>query len=411
MRESMNADLVSPAFNADPYPFFARLRTEAPVQRVMLPGKQPAWLVTRYDDVLMALKAKQFAKDRLNARAPDKSVRQPWVPTIVRPLMRNMLDVDAPDHTRLRTLVHKAFTPRTIEQMQGRIHRVTNQLLDSAEGTARMDLIRQYALPLPTTIIAEMLGVPVEDGHKFHRWSSAIVATNPSRWGMIKAVPNILAFLRYIRRLVKLRRIEPRDDLVSSLVQAEEAEDRLSEDELVAMIFLLLVAGHETTVNLIGNGTLALLQQPEQLEHLREDPGLIGPAVEELLRYCGPLKVATERYAREDTLVNDTTIPQGELVYLALASANRDERQFPDPDTLDLTRAPNRHLAFGQGIHFCLGAPLARLEGQIALNTLLQRTQELRLAVPPHALRWQGGLVIRGVKALPVTFASFRTSP
>jgi cytochrome P450 PksS len=410
MRESMSADLVSSAFNADPYPFYARLRTEAPVQRVMLAGKQPAWLVTRYEDVLTALKGKQFAKDKLNARPLDKSVRQPWVPRVVRPLMRNMLDVDAPDHTRLRTLVHKAFTPRTVEQMRERIRTLTNRLLDAAEDRGRMDLIRDYALPIPTTIIAEMLGVPVEDGPKFHRWSSAIVATNPSRWGMIKAIPNILAFLRYIRRLVKLRRTEPRDDLVSSLVLAEEAGDRLNEDELVAMIFLLLVAGHETTVNLIGNGTLALLEHPDQLKSLRGDPDLIGSAVEELLRYCGPLKIATERYAREDTVINDTTIHRGELVYLALASANRDERQFANPDTLDLTRAPNRHLAFGQGIHFCLGAPLARLEGQIALNTLLQRTQGLRLAVAPAALQWQGGLVMHGLKALPVKFSSVRTS-
>jgi cytochrome P450 PksS len=294
--------------------------------------------------------------------------------------------------------------------MRERIHTLTNRLLDAAEDRGRMDLIRDYALPVPTTIIAEMLGVPVEDGPKFHRWSSAIVATNPSRWGMIKAIPNILAFLRYIRRLVKLRRTEPRDDLVSSLVLAEEAGDRLNEDELVAMIFLLLVAGHETTVNLIGNGTLALLQSPDQLEALRGDPYLIETAVEELLRYCGPLKVATERYAREDTLINGTTIPQGELVYLALASANRDERQFANPDTLDLTRAPNRHLAFGQGVHFCLGAPLARLEGQIAFNTLLQRARDLQLAVSPAALRWQRGLVIRGLQALPVTFARLRTS-
>jgi len=409
MREMLNADLVSPAFNADPYPFFARLRTEAPVQRVMLPGKQPAWLVTRYDDVLAALKGKQFAKDKLNARTADRSVRQPWVPGIVRPLMRNMLDVDAPDHTRLRALVHRAFTPRTIEQMHQRIHALTNELLDSAADSGRMDLIRHYALPLPTTIIAEMLGVPAKDSPMFHRWSSAIVATNPSRWGMIKAIPNILAFLRYIRRLVALRRLEPREDLVSSLVLAEEAGDRLSEDELVAMIFLLLVAGHETTVNLIGNGTLALLRSPDDWENLRDDPDLIGSAVEELLRYCGPLKVATERYAREHTVINGTTIAQGELVYLALASANRDERQFADPDTLDLTRAPNRHLAFGQGVHFCLGAPLARLEAQIALNTLVQRTQNLRLAAHPAELRWQGGLVIRGLKELPVTFARRRT--
>ncbi len=402
----MKADLVSPQFNANPYPFFARLRAEAPVQQVMLPGMPPAWLVTRYEDVLAALKDRRFVKDRLNAVPAGGSVKQPWVPGFVKPLTRNMLDLDAPDHTRLRTLVHKAFSPRTIEQMRARIQTLTDELLDAVEDRGGMDLIRDYALPLPTTIIAGMLGVPVEDRHRFHRWSSAIVATNPSTLGMIRAIPNIIAFLRYIRRLVKARRRDPGDDLVSALVQAEEAGDQLSEDELVSMVFLLLVAGHETTVNLIGNGVLALIGHPDQLESLREDPERIGLAVEELLRFCGPLKVATERYAREDSAIAGTTIPQGELVYLGLASANRDEQQFDDPDRLDVTRTPNRHLAFGQGVHFCLGAPLARLEGQIAIDTLLRRTRDLRLSVPHEALKWQRGLIIRGLRALPVTFAS-----
>jgi cytochrome P450 PksS len=228
------------------------------------------------------------------------------------------------------------------------------------------------------------------------------VAADPSGWRMFKAIPSAVAFLRYLRRLVRTRRTEPRDDLVSALVAAEEAGDSLSEDELLAMIFLLLVAGHETTVNLIGNGVLALLEHPAELEKLRGNPILIKSAVEELLRYDGPLEKATERYAREEASVAGVPIPRGELVYAVLASANRDARQFSDPDSLDLARDPNRHLAFGLGIHYCLGAPLARLEGQIAIAALLARAPGLRLAVARKRLRWKRGLVLRGLEALPV---------
>jgi cytochrome P450 PksS len=395
-------NIASPEFKANPYPFYARLRAEAPVFRVRLPDKQPAWLVTRYDDVAGVLKDERFVKDRSNALTPEQSRKQPWVPDLFKPLARNMLDVDAPDHTRLRALVHKAFTPRLIEEIRQRIQSLTDDLIDAAERRGRMDLIRDYALPIPTTIISEMLGVPVSDRHKFHRWSQVIVASAPSGWSMLRAIPSAMAFLRYIRRLVEARRSSPRDDLVTALVQAEEVGARLNEDELVSMVFLLLIAGHETTVNLIGNGTLALLEHPHQMRRLREDPGIIKPAVEELLRFDGPLATATERYAREDVALGGATIPRGALVYAVLGSANRDERQFPDPDTLDLTREPNRHLAFGLGIHYCLGAPLARLEAQIAFGTLLRRLPNLRLAIPPEAVRWRRGLVLRGLSALPV---------
>src|SRR5438128_2386063 len=222
--------------------------------------------------------------------SPEQLKKRPWIPSMFKPLEQNMLDLDAPDHTRLRALVHKAFTPRLIEQMQERIQKVADELLDAIQGQGRMDLIRDYALPIPTTIIAQMLGVPVQDRHKFHRWSSTIVASNPSGWGMLKAIPNAMAFMRYIRKLIKARRAAPQDDLISALVQTEEAGEQLSEDELVAMIFLLLLAGHETTVNLIGNGMLALLEHPDQLEKLRDEPTLIKPAVEELLRYASPVE-------------------------------------------------------------------------------------------------------------------------
>ena len=393
-------NIASPEFKADPYPFYARLRAESPVFRVELPARQTAWLITRYNDVAAVLKDERFAKDKRNALSLGQAGKEPWVPGLFRPLARNMLDVDPPDHTRLRQLVHKAFTPRLVERLRERIQSLTEELIAAAAKRGRADLIADYALPIPTTIIAEMLGVPASDRHRFHRWSRRIVASDPSGWRMLPAIPSAIAFLRYIRKLVKARRGSPRDDLVTALVQAEEKGARLNEDELVAMIFLLLIAGHETTVNLIGNGMLALLRHPDQMNRLRDDPGMIKVALEELLRFDGPLEAATERYAREDVEVAGTIIRRGELVYAVLGSANRDERQFPDPDRLDLSREPNRHLAFGLGVHYCLGAPLARLEGQIAIRTLVSRLPHLRMTQRP--LRWRRSLVLRGLAALPV---------
>jgi cytochrome P450 PksS len=318
------------------------------------------------------------------------------------PLTRNMLDSDPPDHTRLRMLVHKAFTPRVIESLHDRIVVVANQLLDDMTSNQSVDLIERYALPIPTTIIAELIGVPPSDRHRFHRWSNTIVSITLSTWSTVRAIPALRSFLRYIRSQVETRRTKPQGDFLSALVAVEESGERLSTDELVAMVFLLLIAGHETTVNLIGNGVLTLIQNPDQMARLRRNPSGIETAVEELLRYAGPLDMATERFARESITFGDITIPPDAVVYAVLASANRDERQFMNPDTLDLNREPNRHVAFGHGIHFCLGAPLARLEGQIAIRTLLQRTDALRLAIPQDALRWRQGLVLRGVKTLPV---------
>ncbi len=401
-RAARAVNITSAEFKADPYPFYARLRNEAPVFRVTLPDRQTAWLVTRYDDVARVLKDEGFAKDRRNALTREQFARQPWIPAFVKPLMRNMLDLDGRDHDRLRSLVQKAFTPRLVEQMRPRIQQLNEDLLDAVRSRDRIDLIRDYALPLPTTVIAQMLGVPVQDRHRFHRWSKALFLVSASRWGLLKAIPSVWRFMRYLRGLLAARRADPRDDLVSALVQAEDGGERLSEDELLAMVMLLLVAGHETTVNLIGNGTLALLEHPDQMERLRGDPGLIRPAVEELLRYHSPVETATERFPREDTAVAGVTIPRGETVLAVLASANRDERQFADPDKLDLAREPNRHLSFGLGVHFCLGAPLARLEGQLAISTLLRRTSALRLAVPAAALRWRRGMVVRGLEALPL---------
>jgi cytochrome P450 len=266
-----------------------------------------------------------------------------------------------------------------------------------------MDLIRDYALPLPTTIIAEMLGIPIEDRHQFHRWSNAMTSAS-STWGMLNAIPNAIFFVRYLRKIVTQRSARPEDDLVSALAKAEEAGDTLSQDELLAMVFLLLVAGHETTVNLIGTSALALLEHPDQRQLLQSDPNLITSAVEELLRYAAPVDLATERYARENVTIGGVTIPRGEVVMAVIGSANRDERQFRNPDALDIMRKPNMHLSFGLGPHYCLGAPLARLETQVAIGTLTHRMPDLRLSVQRQALRWRTGLVLRGLRSLPVAF-------
>ncbi len=395
-------DILSPQFKANPFPFFAKLRLEQPVYRTALPDKTQVWLVTRYDDVSLLVKDARFVKNRRSAMTPEQLRKQPWVPPMFRPLERNMLDLDPPDHSRLRQLVQKAFTPRLIEQLRARVETLANELLDRAAGRGEMDLIHDYALPLPMTLITEILGVPTRDRDRFHKWSKVIAAVN--QFFSWRVIPAVWQFNRYLRRFLAMRRADPKDDLVSALIQAEEAGDSLSEDELLAMVFLLLIAGHETTVNLIGSGVLELLRHPDQMDKLRRDPSLIRPAVEELLRYTSPVFMSTERYAREDVAIHDVTISRGELTLGVIGSANRDEAVFDNPDTLDITRADNKHLSFGHGIHFCLGAPLARLEAQIAINALLRRMPYLHLKVAPDELTWRPSLILRGLEALPVVF-------
>ena len=400
-----DVQIASAAFKANAHSFYARLRAEAPVCRVRLPDKQEAWLVSRYDDVAALLKDQRFAKNRQNALTPAQLAKQPWVPPMLAPLTRTMLDLDEPDHARLRQLIHKSFTPRRVELMAERIQVLSDALLDAAEARGQFDLIRTYAMPLPVSVIADLLGVPTGDRMKFARWSHTFIANTASAWNMVLSIPGLVAFLRYLRWLVRLRRANPQDDLVSELVMAEEAGDHLSEDELLAMIAILLIAGHETTVNLIGNATLALLQHPAQASQLQANPSQIKPAIEELLRYTSPVDLTTERYAREDLEIAGVMIPRGALVFGVLGSANRDERQFPNANTLDLLRDPNRHLAFGQGSHYCVGAPLARMEGQIAMNTLLRRFPNLRLTQAPERLQWRRGILLRGLESLPVAVA------
>ncbi|PYS92699.1 MAG: cytochrome P450 [Acidobacteria bacterium] len=387
-------DLASPRFKANPYPFYARLRAEAPVCRTTL-LRQRTWLVTRYADVLAVLKDERFVKDW-----PPKTR---WLHRFAGPITRHMLNQDGADHMRLRTLVHKAFTRGLIEQLRARIQSVCDELLTQAAHNGRLELMHDYALPLPLTVIAELLGIPERDRFRFHTLSRSSLSASTLA-GVVRSLPDQWALIRHLRKLIKERRTEPRADLITALIQAEEAGDRLSEAELLGMITLLLIAGYETTVNLIGNGALALIEHPQERARFEQHPALVESAIEELLRYTSPLDMASQRFAREDVNINGATIPRGDLVIAIVGSANHDETQFPEPETFDITREPNKHLAFGQGAHFCLGAPLARLEGQIALTTLFQRFPNLRLAQAPESLRWRKSLIVRGLEELPLAF-------
>ena len=386
------ADLARPEFKANPYPLYSRLRKESAVCPTRFLG-MPTWVVTRYDTVVMVLKDERFVKDWLP--------RTKWIHRFSGPVTRHMLNKDAPDHTRLRTLVHKAFTPSLVERLRQRIQTCCDELLKDLSNQGSMDLMCGYALPLPLTIIAELLGIPAEYRNGLHSLSRSSLSASGTL-GVLRSFPDQRLLVRRLRKLIAERRRNPDEDLITSLIQAEEAGDKLNEEELVGTIVLLLVAGYETTVNLIGNGVLALLQHQDQRQRLRENRVSPDSAIEELLRYTSPLDIASLRFAREDIQIDSVTIPQGHAVIAVLGSANHDESQFQEPETLDLTRDPNRHVAFGQGVHFCLGAPLARLEGQIALTTLFQRFPDLRLSCLPESLRWRKSLIVRGLEELPV---------
>lgn len=397
-------DITRAEFKANPFPFYAQLRKSEPVYRARS-GSLEGFLITRYDDVLSALKDPRLAKELRRVEGAVEMSKRPWMPGFLRAMETNMLDQDDPNHARLRALVHRAFTPARIEALQPRIVALAGQLLDAVQTRGELELVRDFALPLPLTVIGELLGVSPADRDRFHRMSSSLLLP-PTAFNVFRMIPTMWMLIRFIRRLLDERRRHPRDDMLSALAHVEEAGDRLSEDEQVAMVLLLLVAGHETTVNLISLGTLALLEHPEQLQFLRAHPEAIKTAVEELLRFTNPVETATERYATCDFTLHGKSIRRGELLFAVLASANRDESQFPRPDELDLTRDPNRHLAFGHGIHFCLGAPLARMEGRIAINLLLERLPNLRLAIPAEKLRYRNTPVVRGLSALPLRFGA-----
>jgi cytochrome P450 len=404
--------LFGAQFKADPYPTYAWLREHAPAHSHTNRRGVTTWYITRYDDCLGILRDHQrFVKDYRNTLTTTERLALPSTPPLLHLLSDHILNMDLPDHARLRTLVNDAFTVTMVERLASRVQTIADELLDQVAAQGDMDLIEDFAFPLPIIVMAELLGVPPEDRTRFRRWSSAIVAPTADVERTLRKLekvrPIIEDFIAYLSAICTARRAEPRDDLISSLLQVESAGDRLSEEELFSMVLLLIVVGHETSVNLIGNGMLALLTHPDTLAQLRRQPEIMPLAVEELIRFANPVERAPMRFAAQPVAFYDQEIQRGDSVSVVLAAANRDPAHFSAPDRLDLTRTPNRHLGFGMGIHYCLGAPLARLEGRIAFATLLRRLPDLRLAAPVEALRWHTHPIMRGLHHLPVTWRTF----
>jgi cytochrome P450 len=403
-------DLLDPDFNANPYPTYAKLRSEAPVCRMRLPDGRNAWLITRYDDVAAILQDhERFSNRAMLSQVTELPELSPRAQDVMSLFALIMSSADPPDHTRLRKLVQRAFAPRLVESLRPYIQELADNLLDAVEERARrsgerkMDLIADYAFPLPAAVIMKLLGVPSEDRENIRRWSEPLMRFDRSPESAEALAPEVGVFIDYVRALLESKRRNPSDDLLTGLVH-EEHGDKLTEMELVSLTFQLIFAGHTTTSHLIGNGTLALLTHPEQFEKLKADPSLIKTAVEELLRYDAPQQLRA-RLAVTDVEIGSVTIRRGEVVLLAFASGNHDSEHFETPEELNIARPDNQHLSFGLGIHRCFGVPLARLEGQIAIGTLVGRMPNLKLAVPPEELRWPlSGLHQRGLAALPVTF-------
>ena len=376
----------------DPYPHYRALREADPIHRSPY---LDMWVLTRYDDVALLLRDQRFSADR--TKWAGFEALEGFEPS------RSLLSLDPPDHTRLRNLVSKAFTPRVIERLRPQAQEIVDAAVERAAERGELELIEELAYPLPVAVIARLLGVPKEDWPRFREWSRVLVGSldpvaYPSAEQLTAVTAAQSALFDYLAGVVAERRREPRDDLISALIDVEERGDVLNERELLVMLNLLLVAGHETTVNLIGNGVLALLRHPDQLALLRERPELLESAVEELLRFDSPVQL-TGRIAAEDCELGGREISRGQLILALLGAANRDPAQFPNPDRLDLTRTPNQHFSFGRGIHFCLGAPLARLEGRIALGALVTCFPRLHLAGEP--VRGET-ITLRGLTRLPL---------
>ena len=372
--------------------------------RAKIPTRGIGWVVSRYDDVARVLKDDRFSADPRYAKSPPLfGFGGRFAPKLIKLVGESMICVDDPAHKRLRKLVAKAFTPRSIDDMETHIRAAVATMIDDLAARGTVDLIADFALPLPLDVISEMLGIPPEWRLSFHHQIVRLIEVNDQpvkraiRWA--PAMPKLV---RFFESLVERKRREPDDRLITRLLEAEDAGDHLSRDELTAMIFLLLFAGHETSVNLIGNGVLALIDNPDQMTILRARPELMDGAVEELLRFTSPVEYGTMRFAKEPVIIAGTTINTGEMVMALHASANRDETAFSEPDRLDVTRAPGRHLAFGAGLHYCIGAALGRLEARLALSALLDRFDDIQLAGPRDALRWRQSSGLRGLVALPL---------
>ncbi|WP_141532399.1 MULTISPECIES: cytochrome P450 family protein [Bacillus cereus group] len=402
-QEGLQIDLFSSEFKKDAYLFYESLRVNNPVFRFSLPSEKTAWLITRYDDAIKILKDNQFIKDPYKLFKPKEIEKM--FPNLEKDLLTNhMLNSDPPNHTRLRKVVHTAFSSRTVKSLRRQIEDISQDLIDKVEYKGEMDIIDDFAFPLPIAVIGSLLGVPESDYKVFRKWSNTLVEASNFPSKMKDARPEFQAFSDYLQFLIMKRKEQPKNDLISKLIYTKSEEDQLTQQEICSMIFLLIIAGHETTVNLIGNGILALLQFPEQLEKLKSNFNLIDSAVEELLRFYSPVELATNRWASKDLFIRDKLIRKGDMIVVSLASANRDELKFFNPECLDISRSNNHHLAFGMGIHYCLGAPLARLEGKIAINTVLKRVPNIRLNADLETLSWRPTYLMRGLGKLPVIF-------
>jgi pimeloyl-[acyl-carrier protein] synthase len=394
--------LLEPEVLANPYPLYQRLRSEDPVHwdRFL-----HAWVVTRYPDVINVLHS--FSADRTPTPEQLTAMGLAGLNPIAKVMVKQMLFMDAPAHTRLRGLASVAFTPQRVRVLREHIQEIADDLLDRVQTRGRMDIIADFAAPMPAIVTAEMLGVPTEDHVDLKKWSADFAEMlgnfqhNPDRIPQVLESTNKL--VTYFQAAIGKMRERPREGLIHSFMMAEIDGDRLTEEEIIANCVVTMVGGQETTTNLIGNGLLTLLRNREQLEQLRGNPSLIPSAVEELLRYESPSQ-HTGRIARKDVQIGGKQIRKGQAVMAIMAAANRDPERFPNPDQLILDRSDNKHLAFGWSSHFCFGAPLARMEGQIAFETILRRLPNL--AVVPGPLTWRDNSGLRGLTALPVTFSA-----
>ncbi len=410
MTETRKYELYSKEFRQDSHAVFARMRAEDPIfKQIGLDGKTPIWFVTRYAEAQqILLDDKHFVRDpRLvfSGEELEQSLGLPD-PQVDRMMNNHMLNRDGEDHRRLRSLVSKAFTPMVIQSMRPRVEAIAQHLLDQVVEKGRMELVSDYAFPLPITVIAELLGIPSDNQNQFRVWSNAFVRPAIAPDQQQEAMRLLLEFAGYMQMLVSERRRQPGNDLLSGLIHAEEGGDRLDESELFSMLSLLIVAGHETTVSLIGNAVLALLRHPAVLQEIAENPALIPSAIEELLRYDSPVERALTRFVTADVELGGQQLKRRDLVIVVLSSANRDEAQFAAPEELETHRRYNPHIAFGKGVHYCLGAPLARLEGEVALRVLLQRIPDLALDIAPEDLEWRDVPLFHSLVRLPVKWGS-----
>ncbi|WP_243634225.1 cytochrome P450 family protein [Bacillus thuringiensis] len=401
MEDGIN--LASAQFKEDAYEIYKESRKKQPILFVNQVEIGKEWLITRYEDALPLLKDNRLKKDWTNVFSQDIKNMYLSVDNSDH-LTTHMLNSDPPNHSRLRSLVQKAFTPKMIAQLDKRIEKIADDLISDIERKGTLNLVDDYSFPLPIIVISEMLGIPKEDQAKFRIWSHAVIASPETPEEIKETEKQLSEFITYLQYLVDIKRKEPKEDLVSALILAESEGHKLSARELYSMIMLLIVAGHETTVNLITNTVLALLENPNQLQLLKDNPKLIDSAIEEGLRYYSPVEVTTARWAAEPFQIHDRTIEKGDMVVIALASANRDETVFENPEVFDITRENNRHIAFGHGSHFCLGAPLARLEAKIAITTLFNRMPELQIKGNREEIKWQGNYLMRSLEELPLTF-------